>query len=109
MAQVIFIKNDGSKLVTEIPTGTTLLEAAQSNGLDVEGTCEGSMACSTCHMVVAKSWYNKLPPPGDEELDMLDLTYGLTRTSRLGCQLVVGAELDGLVVSLPQITRNMME
>jgi len=109
MTQVIFIRNDGSKLVAEVPTGATLLEVAQSNGLDVEGTCEGSMACSTCHMVIAESWYNKLPPAGEEELDMLDLTYGLTRTSRLGCQLVVEAELDGLVVSLPQITRNMME
>ncbi|MEQ9448692.1 MAG: 2Fe-2S iron-sulfur cluster-binding protein, partial [Rhodospirillaceae bacterium] len=77
--------------------------------IDMEGACEGSMACSTCHIIVEKDWVPKLPAPSASEEDMLDLTYGVTRASRLGCQIALTAELDGLVVRLPASTRNMMD
>ena len=66
------------------------------------------MACSTCHVIIDKSWYQKLNEVSEDEEDMLDLAFGLTRTSRLGCQIMITEEMDGLVVSLPKETRNML-
>jgi ferredoxin len=82
---------------------------AHKHNIDIEGACEGSLACSTCHVIVAPEWYKKLPPPSEDEQDMLDLAFGLTKTSRLGCQIVITKDLDGLVVSLPKEVRNMMK
>ena len=86
----------------------SLLVAAQQNDIDIEGACEGAMACSTCHIIVSEDWFEKLPDASEEEEDMLDLAYGLTRTSRLGCQITVTEDLDGLVIKVPDETRNMM-
>ena len=72
----------------------------------MEGACEGSLACSTCHVVVDPAWAPKLVKPTEDEEDMLDLAFGLEQTSRLGCQIVMTAALDGLVVRLPAGTRN---
>jgi ferredoxin len=72
------------------------------------GACEGSLACSTCHVYLDEQSYNKLPEPSDDENDMLDLAFGLTEYSRLGCQVVASPELDGMVITLPPATRNMM-
>ena len=96
MPKVTFIDPDGTRHEIEAPIGATLLELAHKHNIDIEGACEGSLACSTCHVIV------------DAEEDMLDLAFGLTKTSRLGCQIVMTAELDGLVVSLPREVRNMM-
>jgi len=85
-----------------------VLDIAQANNIDIEGACEGSLACSTCHVIVEPEWYDKLRPAEEEEEDMLDLAYGLTRTSRLCCQILVTEELDGLKVNLPTETHNMM-
>ncbi|MBL8834321.1 MAG: 2Fe-2S iron-sulfur cluster binding domain-containing protein, partial [Rhodospirillales bacterium] len=74
----------------------------------LEGACEGSLACSTCHVIVDKDDYERLPEATEDEEDMLDLAFGLTHTSRLGCQITITDELDGLKVSLPTATRNMM-
>jgi len=74
----------------------------------MEGACEGSMACSTCHVLVDESWLARLPPASEAEEDMLDLTYGVARTSRLACQILVTPALEGLTVALPPTTRNMM-
>jgi len=74
----------------------------------LEGACEGSLACSTCHVIVDSAWYGKLQTASEDEEDMLDLAFGLTHTSRLGCQIKMSEELDGLVVKLPAATRNMM-
>ena len=71
-----------------------------------KGACEGSLACSTCHVIVDPAWFKKLESPTEDEEDMLDLAFGLTQTSRLGCQIVMTDELDGLVVKLPAATRN---
>ena len=88
--------------------GRTLLEIAWDNNLEVEGACGGVMACSTCHVIVDPAWADRLDPPGEEEDQMLDLAWGLMPTSRLGCQIALTAALDGLVVSLPSETRNML-
>ncbi|OLL26353.1 Adrenodoxin, mitochondrial [Neolecta irregularis DAH-3] len=71
------------------------------------GACEGSIACSTCHVIVQPEFYEKLPEPTEEEEDMLDLAFGLTETSRLGCQVIMKKDIDGLVVKLPSATRNI--
>jgi 2Fe-2S ferredoxin len=107
MPSITFVLRDGTRKAVEAKPGHTLLEIAQSNGLDVEGACEGSLSCSTCHMIIAPDWYGKLPEASDEENDMLDLASGLTRTSRLGCQLIMQKEWDGLEVRLPSVVRNM--
>ena len=74
----------------------------------MEGACGGSCACSTCHVIVeSEAYYDKMAEPEDDENDMLDLAFGLTETSRLGCQVKMAKELDGLVVRLPQMTRNL--
>ena len=84
------------------------MEIAHKNDIDLEGACEGALACSTCHVVVADDWFGKLDEATEEEEDMLDLAFGLTHTSRLGCQIKITPELDGLTVTLPSSTRNMM-
>ena len=109
MAKVVFIERSGVRKEVTATDGTTLLQVAHANGIDMEGACEGSMACSTCHVIVEPEWAARLPAASAAEEDMLDLTYGVTRTSRLGCQVTVTAALDGLTVRLPQATRNMMD
>jgi len=108
MTQVRFVKVSGEAIEVNADPGNSVLSVAHANDIDMEGACEGSMACSTCHVVVDPAWADKLPAPSEEELDMLDLTYGLTRTSRLGCQIRVTPELDGLTLHLPSDTHNML-
>ncbi len=108
MPKMTFIKTDGSRLDVDAPLGLSVLEIAHRNNIDLEGACEGSLACSTCHVIVDPDWYELLPTASEDEEDMLDLAFGLTQTSRLGCQLIITEELDGLTVSLPAGTRNMM-
>ena len=84
------------------------MEVAVRHNLDMEGACEGNMACSTCHVIVDPDWSGKLSRPAEEEEDMLDLVYGLRRTSRLGCQIIMTAELDGLTLRLPSESRNLL-
>ncbi|MEQ8697040.1 MAG: 2Fe-2S iron-sulfur cluster-binding protein, partial [Bauldia litoralis] len=87
MPKIIFIERDGTHREVEVPTGTSVMEAARDHGLDIEGACEGAMACSTCHVIVDADWYDKLEPASEDEKDMLDLACGLTKRSRLGCQI----------------------
>ena len=101
MPTMTFIERDGRRRQVEAPLGHSLLEIAQTNGVDIEGACEGSLACATCHVIVDQAWFDRLHPPTPDEDDMLDLAVGLTRQSRLGCQIVMTEQLDGLVVSLP--------
>ena len=108
MPKMTFILRDGTSKEVEAPLGLSILEVAHRNSIDIEGACEGSLACSTCHIIVDKDWYDRLPPAAEDEEDMLDLAFGLTRTSRLGCQIVINEALDGLVVSLPKETRNLL-
>ena len=108
MPNVIFVEPNGLRREVDAQVGRSLLQIAHENGIDIEGACEGVMACSTCHLIVDAEWYDKLQLASEEELDMLDLSYGLTSTSRLGCQILMTEDLDGLVVNLPLETRNMM-
>ncbi|OMO85735.1 hypothetical protein CCACVL1_10033 [Corchorus capsularis] len=104
---VTFVSKDGEETQIRVPVGMSMLEAAHENDLELEGACEGSLACSTCHVVVMDmEYYNKLEDPTDEENDMLDLAFGLTETSRLGCQIVARPELDGIRLAIPAATRN---
>jgi len=104
---VNWILKDRSRVSVREKEGLSLLEVAHKHGIDLEGACEGSLACSTCHVIVDKDFYDTLSEPTDEENDMLDLAFGLTDTSRLGCQIILNKETDGITVQLPQATRNM--
>lgn len=106
--KIVFIEAGDVRKEVEARVGATLLEVAHQHNIDIEGACEGVMACSTCHLIVEPEWSGKLPPPEEDEEDMLDLAFGLTRTSRLGCQITVTEALDGLTVRLPDETRNML-
>lgn len=108
MPKITFIDPDGTRHDVEAPAGLSVLEIAHRNDIDIEGACEGSLACSTCHVIVDPKWYDRLQDPTEDEEDMLDLAFGLTKTSRLGCQIIVTDELDGLTVRLPEATNNMM-
>ena len=106
--KVTFIDKDAHSHTFTVADGDNLLDIAQANDLEMEGACGGSCACSTCHVIVeGEELYDKMEEPSDDENDMLDLAFGLTETSRLGCQVCMAKELDGLVVKLPTMTRNL--
>lgn len=107
MIKVTFVGADGETQIVEAEAGRDLLDVAQAAGQPLEGTCEGQMACSTCHVIIDKEWFEKLPRASEDEEDMLDLASGARRTSRLSCQITVTAELDGMVVNIPSESRNM--
>jgi 2Fe-2S ferredoxin len=106
MPKMTFIERNGQPREVEAPLGLSVLEVAHKHDVDIEGACEGSLACSTCHVIVDAAWFGKLGTPTEDEEDMLDLAFGLEKTSRLGCQIVMTEALDGLVVKLPSSVRN---
>ena len=106
MPKLTFIERNGEKREVDAPVGLSVMEVAHKYDVDIEGACEGSLACSTCHVIVDPEWFGKLKDPSEDEEDMLDLAFGLEKTSRLGCQIVMSEALDGLVVRLPAATRN---
>ncbi|GAB0493203.1 hypothetical protein MMPV_004478 [Pyropia vietnamensis] len=101
------VERDGTRRCLDVPVGTSVLSVAHSNDIDLEGACEGSLACSTCHVYVDEATFAGLPEACDDELDMLDLAFGLRENSRLGCQVLCEEATDGMVVTLPAATRNM--
>lgn len=105
--KVTFILKDGSQRTYEVAEGDSLLDIAQANNLEMEGACGGSCACSTCHVIVDPDYFDALPESDDDENDMLDLAYELTETSRLGCQVKMSKDIDGIRVALPAMTRNV--
>ena len=106
MPKMTFVERDGTRREVEAPLGLSVLEIAHKHNVDIEGACEGSLACSTCHVIVDAGWFAKLETPTEDEEDMLDLAFDLQETSRLGCQIIMTEALDGLVVKLPSGTRN---
>ncbi len=108
MPKMVFIEKDGNRKEVDAPLGLSVMEIAHRHEVDIEGACDGSMACSTCHVIVEPTWWATLEEPTEDEEDMLDLAFGLTETSRLGCQIIMSEELDGLTVKLPDETRNML-
>ena len=108
MGKIIFIVENNQEVEVEAEEGLSILEIAKSNDINLEGACEGSLACSTCHVIVEdKEYFRKLPEAEEAEEDMLDLAFGLTATSRLGCQIIMSKEMNGMKLRLPSATRNM--
>ena len=107
MVKVQFITAGGERVTGEAESGARLLEAAQAAGMPLEGTCEGQMACSTCHVVIAPDWFDRLTPASADEEDMLDLAAGVARTSRLACQITLSEMLDGITVKIPGESHDM--
>jgi len=105
--EVEFLTVRGERVQAKGPVGISLLEVAQDAGMPLEGTCEGQMACSTCHVVVAPDWFARLPPASADEEDMLDLAVAVTATSRLSCQIRLTEAMNGLLVRIPGESRNM--
>jgi ferredoxin len=105
--RVRFTTDRGETVEADAAPGDNLLRVAQAKGLPLEGTCEGQMACSTCHVIVASDWFDCLPPASEEEEDMLDLAAGACRTSRLSCQIDLTPDLDGLTVRVPAESHDM--
>ena len=109
MPKITFIEPDGRRRECDAGDGETILDVGQRYGIDLEGACEGGMACSTCRVIVDDEWFPKLDAPTEEEEDMLDMAYDLTKTSRLGCQIPLDDGLDGIVVSLPTAHHNLLD
>ena len=101
MPKITFIKADGSEHALDVENGSTLMEAGRDHNMGLEGTCGGSMSCATCHVYFSDADYARVGAPSDDEMDMLELAFGLTETSRLGCQIRVDDTLDGLTVKVP--------
>jgi ferredoxin, 2Fe-2S len=108
MPKMTFIERDGRRREVDAPLGLSILEIAHRHDVDIEGSCEGCLACTTCHVIVEPEWFDLLKEPSEDEEDMLDLAFGLSRTSRLGCQIVMTEELDGLTVRLPAGWRSLI-
>ena len=100
-------KADGTPVEAQGQPGESLLRAAQAAGMPLEGTCEGQMACSTCHVILPRAWFDLLPAPRPEEEDMLDLAAGARATSRLSCQIELAEALDGIEVTIPPEAHDM--
>ena len=107
MVKLTFITAKGERIATECQPGESLLAVAQAKGMPLEGTCEGQMACSTCHVIVAPEWFAKLDAASPDEEDMLDFAAGVSRTSRLSCQIVLDPSLDGIEVTIPGDSHDM--
>lgn len=100
----IFFLTASQKITVKTAIGASLLQVAQEHGLDIEGACEGNMACATCHMIFDRKDFAALPALSNEEEEMLDLAVGLKVTSRLGCQIIVKPEMEGWVIKIPSET-----
>merc|ERR1712194_224826 len=109
---ITFINPDDSKTTIACRVGETLLQMAHRTGLEMEGACEGVCACSTCHLILEQELYDGLLEDmedeclGEDEEDMMDMAFGLTQTSRLGCQILVTKDMEGSVITIPKATRN---
>ena len=108
MPKMTFLHSDGSRLEVDAALGLSILEVARQHDINIEGACEGSLACATCHVIVEPDQFDLLPEISEDEEDMLDLAFDLTRTSRLGCQIRITEALDGLTVTLPVDTPSLM-
>lgn len=108
---VQFVNRDGEKITVKGSPGDSLLDVVINEDLDFDGfgACEGTLACSTCHLIFDEDVYKQLGPITDEEMDMLDLAYGLTDTSRLGCQICLTKSLEGMVARVPESVADIRQ
>ncbi len=104
--RVTFVDKNGVERRVEGKEGQNLVDLAHRNDIELEGACECSLACSTCHVILEGKVYNKMESPSEEEEDLLDLAFGLTSTSRLGCQVKLTTDMEGSKIQLPAATRN---
>ena len=102
MPKITFIKPDGSEHIVTVSDQTTIMEAGRDHNMGIEGTCGGSLSCATCHVIFSDADFARVGPPSDDELDMLDLAFNTTPTSRLGCQITLTDALDGLTAKVPE-------
>jgi len=102
MARMTFITHDNQKHIVDMQDGISIMEASKPFPFALEGACGGQMGCATCHVIIGQQWYDKLPAPSEQEEAMLDVAFGITETSRLGCQVRVDPLLEGMVVRLPE-------
>lgn len=111
LVKVTFIKPDNKRVTVRAEQGKSLYDAVIDNNVDIDGfgACEGTLCCTTCHLIFKDEDYKKVGEPCDEELDMLDLSYGLTETSRLGCRVILKKELDPLEVHVPASINDVRE
>ena len=101
LPKITFVQENGNEKVIDAENGLSLMEVARDNDLEIEGTCGGSISCCTCHVIIDEKWFPIVGGPNPDEEDMLDLAFGLQKTSRLGCQIEVSEELEGLRVLIP--------
>ncbi|KAM9331031.1 ferredoxin-2, mitochondrial [Gastrophryne carolinensis] len=106
MVDVVFIDRDGQRIPVKGKVGESVLYLAHRYAIELEGACESSLACSTCHVYVSTDYFDQLPEPDEREDDMLDMAPLLQENSRLGCQIILTKELNGAEFTLPKITRN---
>lgn len=102
MTLIRFTGPDGERSERIGVEGQRLLDVAQGDGQPLEGTCDGDMACATCHVIVAAADFGKLPPASADEEDMLDMVARATRTSRLSCQIRIDPAWDTLDIVIPR-------
>ncbi|XP_028261762.1 ferredoxin-2, mitochondrial [Parambassis ranga] len=106
VVNVVYVDRTGQRIPVKAKVGDNVLYLAHKHGIDLEGACEASLACSTCHVYVSGPHFDKLPEPEEREEDMLDMAPMLQENSRLGCQIILTQELDGIELTLPKVTRN---
>uniref|UniRef100_A0A453H164 2Fe-2S ferredoxin-type domain-containing protein n=1 Tax=Aegilops tauschii subsp. strangulata TaxID=200361 RepID=A0A453H164_AEGTS len=105
---VTFVNKDGTEKTIRVPVGMSMLEAAHENDIELEGACEGSLACSTCHVIVMDvKDYNKLEDPTDEENDMLDLAFGLTETLQVACKTILYYGMEGVLIHCAILCKSL--
>ncbi|CAL8274397.1 unnamed protein product [Gadus morhua 'NCC'] len=96
----------GKRIPVRAKVGDNAMYLAHRHGIELEGACEASLACSTCHVYVSSDHLDKLPDPDEREDDMLDMAPLLQENSRLGCQIILTLEMEGIELTLPKVTRN---
>ena len=102
MPKVTYKDFKGNSKTIVVENGLSVMEGAIQNDISgIDADCGGSMACATCHVYVEEKWFEKMPKAEDAEVDMIDMAFEPKKNSRLSCQIVVGDELDGLVVTTP--------
>uniref|UniRef100_A0A3B4YLU6 Ferredoxin-2, mitochondrial n=1 Tax=Seriola lalandi dorsalis TaxID=1841481 RepID=A0A3B4YLU6_SERLL len=106
VVNVVYVDRSGQRIPVKAKVGDNAMYLAHRHGIDLEGACEASLACSTCHVYVNADYFDKLPEPLEREDDMLDMAAMLQENSRLGCQIILTPELDGIELTLPKVTRN---
>ncbi|KAI6175378.1 2Fe-2S ferredoxin-type domain-containing protein [Aphelenchoides bicaudatus] len=106
VVNVNYVQRDGTLRKIKGKIGDNVMYLAHRYDIEIEGACEASLACCTCHVYVDEKFYDKIPEPTEDEEDMLDMAPLLKPNSRLSCQIILNKELEGLTVTLPKITRN---